>query len=168
LSRHSAKIWPYAIGTSILFVFGACVATIVVTNKLPVQKSDTYMMGYQEADAKANEIINETIEFNKKYKIEYITDEFNMQNSTIKYRVSDINSNPLNNADIKVVITRPDNHIYDQELKDPSITDGVYTFSAVKLPLEGRWDIMAKVSVEGAKRFYNVKTDTRNKEIVEY
>ncbi len=168
MSRSNGRIWPYAIGASIIFVFGACVATIVVTSKVPVEKSDTYMMGYHEADAKANDIINDRIEFNKKYKIEYLTDDFNSQNCVVKYKVGDINSNSVNNADIKVVVTRPDNHKHDQELINPAVEGGVYTFSAIKLPLEGRWDIMAKVSIDGVQRFYNIKTDTRSKEIIEY
>lgn len=168
MSKNSGRIWPYAIGASIVLIFGACVATIVVANKLPVEKSDTYMMGYHEADAKANDILKAAIDFNKKYKVEYITDEFEMQNCVIKYRVSDINSNPINNANIKVIITRPNNHKHDQELKNPTVLDGVYTFEPLKLAQEGRWDIMAHVSVENLQRFYNIKTDTRSKEVVEY
>lgn len=168
MSKSSGRIWPYAIGASIIFVFGACVATIVITNKVPVEKSDTYMMGYHEADEKANDILKAAIDFNKKYKVEYITDEFEAQNCVIKYRVSDINSNPVNNANIKVVVTRPDNHKNDQELNKHSIENGVYTFDAIKLPQDGRWDIMAKVSVDDVQRFYNIKTDTRSKEVVEY
>lgn len=168
MKRSSGRIWPYAIGASIVLIFGACVATVIVTNTLPVEKSDTYMMGYHEADEKANDILKAAIEFNKKYKVEYITEEFDPQNCVIKYRVGDIDSNPINDADIKVVITRPDNHKYDQELKNPTVLNGVYTFEALKLPQEGRWDIMAKVSVKGLERFYNIKTDTRSKEVVEY
>lgn len=168
MSKSSGKIWPYAIGGSIIFIFSACVATIVITNKMPVEKSDTYMMGYHEADEKANDIIKEAIEFNKKYKIEYISSEKNGQDSIIKYRVIDVNSNPINNADLKVVVTRPDNHKYDLILTSPNVTDGIYTFSAIKLPLEGRWDIMTKVSIDGVQKFYNVKTDTRSREFSEY
>lgn len=168
MSKNSGKIWPYAIGASIVLIFGACVATIVVTSKLPVQKSDTYMMGYHEADEKANDILKAAIDFNKKYKIEYITEEFGAQNCIIKYRVGDIDSNPINSANIKIIITRPDNHKHDQELKNPTVSNGVYTFEPLKLPLEGRWDIMAKVSIGNLERFYNIKTDTRSKEVVEY
>ena len=168
MKRNSGRIWPYSIGASIIFIFGACVATIVITSKVPVEKSDTYMMGYHEADAKANDIINERIEFNKKYKIEYLTDGLDSQNCVVKYKVSDINSNSVNSADIKVVVTRPDNHKHDQELINPTVEGGVYTFSPIKLPVEGRWDIMAKVNVDGVQRFYNIKTDTRSKEIIEY
>ncbi|MGE4397288.1 MAG: FixH family protein [Sulfurimonas sp.] len=168
MNLSNGRIWPYAIGASIIFIFGACVATIVVANTLPVEKSDTYMMDYHEADAKANEILESAIAFNKKYKIEYITDGLSTQGSTIKYRVTDIDSNPVNSAQIKVVVTRPNNHKYDQELSSPKVENGIYTFDSIELAGEGRWDIMAKVAIDELQRFYNVKADTRAKEIIEY
>jgi len=168
LSKSKGKIWPYAIGASIILVFGACVATVFVANTLPVEKSDTYMMGYHEADAKANDIIEAEIEFNKKYKVEYITDGLNTNRTVIKYRVTDLNSNPINDAKIKVIVTRPNNHKYDHELTNPSIQNGIYTFSTITLPQEGRWDVMAKVNVHENQRFLNIKADTRSKELHEY
>ena len=165
---NKGMIWPYAIGVSIIVIFGACVATVVVANKLPVEKSDTYMMGYHEADDKANDIINAAISFNKKYKVEYLTNSLHVDASTIKYRVTDVDSNPVNNAEIKVVITRPNNHKYDQELSSPKIQNGIYTFDVIELAKEGRWDIMAKITIGKEQRFYNLKADTRNKEVYEY
>lgn len=164
----NGRIWPYAIGISIVLVFGACIGTIVVANKLPVEKSDTYMMGYHEADAKANDLIEAKIAFNKKYKIEYATESLNTQDSTIKYKVSDLNDNPVNDAKIIVVVTRPNKHKFDQELKNPSVENGIYSFENIKLEKEGRWDIMAKVQVGKEQRFYNIKTDTRNPNSYEY
>ena len=146
----------------------ACVATIVVTSKLPVEKSDTYMMGYHEADAKANELIQARIDFNKKYKVEYITDSLHVESSIIKYKVMDVNNKPINNAILKVIVTRPNNHKHDQELTNPSVENGIYTFSSITLPQVGRWDIMAKINVGDLQRFHNIKADTRMKEIHEY
>ena len=168
MSKSNGRIWPYSIGISIILVFGACIATIVVATKLPVEKSDTYMMGYHEADASANELIEARIAFDKKYKVEYIADGLSMEDSVIKYRVTDLDSNPVSDAKVKVVVTRPNSRKFDIELNDPSTKDGVYTFSSTKLPLEGRWDIMAKVNIGELQRFYNVKVDTRTKEAKEY
>ncbi len=168
MNISNGRIWPYAIGASIIFIFGACVATVIIANKLPVEKSDTYMMGYHEADAKANELIEARIAFNKKYKIEYITDGISQESSVIKYRVTDLNSNPVDSAKIKVIVTRPNNHKHDQELNTPTVLNGVYSFNSITLAQEGRWDIMAKVNVDDVQRFYNVKADTRNKEVYEY
>lgn len=168
MNKSNGKIWPYAIGLSIFLVFIAAVATVIIAQKLPVEKSDTYMMGYHEADAKANELIQARIDFNKKYKIEYITESLHVEGSVIKYKVLDLDNNPVNNADLKIIVTRPNNHKHDQELNNPVVENGVYTFSKITLPKEGRWDIMAKVNVDNLQRFYNVKTDTRSKGAYEY
>ena len=168
MKKNNGMIWPYAIGTSILLIFGACVATVIVANTLPVEKSDTYMMDYHQADAKANELIKARIAFNKKYNIEYLTNELDLENSVIKYRVLDKDSNPVANAKIEVVITRPNNHKHDQTLVESTYENGEYIFPSVKLPVEGRWDIMARVSVGDLQRYYNVKADTRSKGAYEY
>ena len=168
MSKNKGLIWPYAIGISIVLVFGACIATIVAANKLPVEKSHTYMMDYHEADAKANELIEARIEFDKKYKVEYIADGLSLDNTIVKYRVTDLNSQAVDNAKIEIIVTRPNNHKHNQNLSLPSYEDGVYSFSPIKLPIEGRWDIMARVSVGDVQRYYNIKADTRAKEAFEY
>jgi len=164
----NGRIWPYAIGTSIILIFGACVATVIVANKLPVEKSDTYMMGYHQADALANDLIKARIAFDEKYKVSYIASGLSLDNSTISYKVTDLDSNPVNDAKLNIVVTRPNNHKHNQELDNPNVENGIYTFSSVKLPLEGRWNIMAKINIDELQRFHNVKADTRTKEAKEF
>ncbi len=168
MNLSNGRIWPYAIAASIIAIFGACVATVFVANTLPVEKSDTYMMGYHEADAKANELLQAKILFEKHYKVEYVTQVFGTQKAILSYKISDKDANPIDNANIKVVVTRPNNHKHDQELSNPKVQNGIYTFESITLPQEGRWDIMAKVSVGELERFYNIKTDTRGKSFSEY
>lgn len=168
MNLTSGKIWPYAIGIAIVFVFGACVATVVVASTLPVQKADTYMMDYQDADANANEIINALIQFNKKYSIEYVSQALSQKGTQLQYKITDKNGNAINDAKLKVVLTRPNQIKYDIELTQPTISDGVYTFSNITLPLEGRWDIMAKVEIGNDSRYFNLKADTREAVVKEY
>lgn len=168
MSKSNGQIWPYAIVISIILIFAAGVTTVVIATKSPVEKSDAYMMDYHEADAKANDLIEARIAFDKKYKIEYITDSLSMSDSTIKYKVSDVDSKKVCDANITVVITRPDSHQYDKQLSNPTVENGVYSFKSIKLEKEGRWDIMAKVSVGDLQRYYNVKADTRVKNSSEY
>jgi len=168
MSKSSGRAWPYAIGAAITLVFGFCVATIVVTAQAPVEKSNDYMMDYQDADATANEIIKAQIEFEKRYNVEYISDKISLDSTTLKYKITDKNSKAVNSARIKVVITRPTTDKYDQELKEFNVENGIYTFKGIKLPLEGRWNIIAKITVDNAEKFYNIKADTRKKEVKEY
>jgi nitrogen fixation protein FixH len=164
----SGKIWPYAIGISIAFIFAACIATIVVSNTLPVEKSDDYMMGYHEADMNANKLINDQIAFDKKYKVEFINNGLDMKNTKLQYRVTDLDSNLIDSAKFKIITTRPNKKEYDQEFTESKYENGIYTFDNIKLPLEGRWNIMAKITIGDNTRFLNIKADTRHKKISEY
>ncbi len=166
--EDKALRWPYTIGASIVLVFGFCVATIIISFERPVEPSDLYMRGYHEADANINEIIANEIAFKKRYTIEYVSEQLNMQNSVIKYKISDVNGNAINNADLKIVVTRPNNHKHDTELSGADINNGIYTFSSIALPQAGRWDIMAYVSIDGYERYYNLKADTRYESTFEY
>lgn len=168
LSKSDGRIWPYAIGGSIIMVFGFCVATIVVTQSANIQESDAYMTHYQDADAKANDLIEARIAFDKNCKIEYISEGISESGSTLKYRVTDLNSNIINSAKLKLLITRPETQEFNQELQNPIVENGVYTFENVKFPKAGVWNIMARVDVGNLSRYYNIKADTRATSSYEY
>jgi len=164
----NGKIWPYAIGISIALVFSFCIATVVVTHQASVQESDVYMTNYQDADARADDIFKARLAFDNKYNIKYMTKALNTDSTIIKYKVTDKNLNPINNAVIKILVSRPDDKSFNIELKNPSIESGVYTFNAIKLSKQGRWDVMAQVDVDKLERFYNLHADTRTKEAFEF
>ena len=164
----SGRVWPYAIGISITMVFGFCVATIVVTQSANIQESDAYMTHYQDADAKANDYIKAQIAFDKKYTIEYITEGLVKEDGVIRYRVTDKDARPINDAKIVVATSRPETAAYNQKLENPVIADGVYSFSGALFPKEGLWNIIAKVDVEDESRYLNIKADTRIKDAFEF
>lgn len=166
--KSSGKIWPYILGGSITMVFGFCVATIMVTSKADIQESNAYMTNYQDADARANELINAQIAFDKKYKIAYVSEGIGGENPKIQYKITDKNGNIVNNAQLLVEISRPETQKFTQRLKDFSVNNGVYTFEGAKFPKVGVWDIIAKVQVGDDYRFYNLKADTRIKEVFEF
>lgn len=169
MNLSSGKIWPYAISLAIFGIFSACVASIVVTTqKAPVMLSDAYMMDYHQADAQANDIINAQIAFDKEYDMSYISQGLNSENTEIQYKLTDKNQNAINDATIKILVTRPHELQYNMEFENPSVVEGVYSFSDIKLPKEGRWNIIAKVEVGQKSGFYNIKADTRETEFKKY
>ena len=161
MDKNAGRKWPIIIGLSIMAVVGFSIATIKVAMNNPVAMSDYGMQGYHEYDRDANDIISEKIAFDQKYAIAFLTPQLNEKGAVLAYQVSDKAGNPVNDATIDVVLTRPDSSKNDVKLTKPAINDGKYTFEAVDLPKVGRWDIMAKVSVSGVKRYYNLKADTR-------
>jgi nitrogen fixation protein FixH len=166
--KSSGKIWPYIIGISITLVFGFCVATVVVTSKADIQSSDVYMTNYQDADAKANELIKAQIAFDKKYNLAYTTKTIAGENPVVAYTLQDKEGNPINSAEIIVQISRPETSKFDQKLQNPEVRDGVYRFRDASFPKEGVWNIIAKVKVGEDYKFYNIKADTRNDNAYEF
>jgi nitrogen fixation protein FixH len=166
--EKKALIWPYAIGASIVLVFGFCVTTVVVSFERPVEQSDLYMRNYHETNADINDIIEKEIAFKKHYNVEYVAQQLDMNGSVLKYKISDKEGNGIDSAKIHVVITRPNNHKYDRELNATRVENGIYSFDEITLPKPGRWDIMAWVSVDGYERYYNIKADTRYESTFEY
>lgn len=162
MSKSSGRVWPYAIGLSITAVFGFCVATIVVTSKADIQESDAYMTHYQDADANANALIESTIAFDKKYKIEYITEAIGDSNPILKYKITDLKANPINDAEVVVATSRPETSEFNQKFEKPLIENGIYSFSGATFSKVGVWNIIAKVSIGEDSRYYNIKADTRN------
>ena len=161
MKKNSGIIWPIGIGLSILGVVALGAWTIMEASKMPVQESDIYMTYYQDADANANKIINAAIAFNKKYNIEYLGEQLNVNNSKIAYKITTKDGKNINDAKVKLIVTRPQTHEYDFTLENPKVSDGTYSFET-KLPCIGRWNIMAQIEVGENKRYYNLKADTRS------
>lgn len=168
METNAGKKWPWIIGFSIVGVVIACVITIKVALNNPVEQSDYGMQNYHEYDANVNQIIEAKIAFDKKYKIEFKTEQIAEKDTVISYTVEGPDGNPINDANVSVVLTRPDTTKNNIELNNPTITNGTYTFNPVDLPKAGRWDILAKISVGENHRYYNLKADTRNSNTFEF
>jgi nitrogen fixation protein FixH len=119
------------------------------------------MTNYQNADTDANKLINARIAFNKKYNLEYLGKQLNAQNAQLIYKITTKDGKSVNDAKLKVIVTRPQTHNEDMTLVNPKIDNGIYSFET-KLPGIGRWDVMASVEIGADKRFYNLKMDTRD------
>jgi len=166
--ESTGRAWPYILGGAITLVFGFCVATIVVTSKADIQESDAYMTHYQDADAKANDLIKARIAFDKKYKISYIGDGIGEKDSLVKYEIIDVDGNPVDDAVLVLATSRPETSKFNQKVENPKVEGGIYTFSGLEFPKVGLWNLILKVKVGDDYRFYNVKADTRIKEAFEF
>ena len=167
--QSDGKIWPYAIVGSIILIIFASIATIVIAVQNPVEMSDMDMQDYHHYDANANEIITAQIAFKKKYNLTYASHTFKVENAVVSYRLTDTSGNAVDNAKFNIMVTRPGNHNTDLPFEKASkIDSGLYTFEIGKLPLEGRWNVLAKVVVGEDVRYLNLKVDTRNESAFEY
>ncbi len=157
----SGKQWPIGIALAITAVAGLCVWTIRVTSSASIQESDAYMTSYQDADARANDIIKARIAFDKKYRLKYVTQKLNENGCDVKYSLTTLDGKPVAAATMLLAISRPETQIYDKKIKNPSFENGLYTFKDVKFPKVGAWNLLLKVNVGKNYCFYDIKTDTR-------
>ncbi len=166
--KNPGTKWPIIIALSIVGIIAACVVTIKVALNNPVQMSDYGMQNYHSYDANVNDIITAKIAFDRLYAIAFITPQITEKGSIIAYKVTDKAGNNINDAQIDVVLTRPDTTDSDIRLNNPVVREGVYTFPSTDLPKAGRWDILAKVRVGNDQRYFNLKADTRNPNTFEF
>lgn len=168
MNKNAGRKWPIIIAVSTLIVIGFGAVTIKTAINNPVEMSDYGMQGYHEYDRDANDIINSKIAFDQKYLISFLTPQITEKGAVLSYQVTDKSGNPVNDAKFEVVMTRPDSTKFDVNCTQASVSEGKYTFNPVDLPKEGRWDIMAKVSVGAVQRYYNLKADTRSPNTFEF
>lgn len=168
INKDAGKKWPWIISISIIIVIGFSVATIKVALNNPVEMSGYGMQNYHEYDKNVNEIMSAKIEFDKRYNITFLTPQISDKKSVLIYAIKDKSGNAIEDANVSVVLTRPDTTKFDITLSKPVSENGVYTFEAIDLPKPGRWDIMAKVTIGEYQRYYNLKADTRNPNTTEF
>ncbi len=162
------KQWPIGIIASIIFIVIACGLTIYVALLQPVQEDRDMMLDYHGVDQNANKLIVAALVFNQKYKLTYTGEGVSTEGSTLSYKVEDANNNPINDAVIKVIISRPITSDNQVVLENPRIENGNYIFDNVQVAQKGRWNILAKVSVGNDFRHMNLKSDTLQKNVFEY
>ena len=168
INKNAGKKWPWIIAISTMIVIGFAIATIKVAINNPVEMSTYGMQSYHEYDNHVNDIINAKIEFDKKYTIAFSTPQISEKKSLIAYVIKDKSGKVVEDANISVVLTRPDTTKLDITLEKPILLNGVYTFPAIDLPKAGRWDIMAKITIAKDQRYYNVQADTRYGNTLEF
>lgn len=168
MNKDAGRKWPIIIALSIVAVIALGVVTVKVAMNHPVAMSDYGMQTYHEYDNNVNDIINAKIAFDNKYDIRFLTSQIAEKGTVVVYQVTDKAGKAVNDANISVVLTRPDTSDFDLNLTQPVVEEGKYTFNAVDLPKAGRWDILTKVSVGTDQRYYNLKADTRKPDTFEF
>lgn len=168
MSLSSGKQWPIGITAGIIFIVIACGLTIYAALLQPVQEDSDLMLDYHTLDANVNEVIAAGISFDKKYRLSYIGEGVSKKGSQLAYRVEDYDGRAINSADITLVVTRPTTVDENINLEKPRVENGNYYFDNVKVPHEGRWNILARVSVEDEYRHMNLHSDTMQTSVFEY
>ena len=160
--------WPIGVVGSIMLIVVACGVTIYIALLQPVQEDADMMTDYHSLDANVNDIIVAGIIFNKKYNLIYTGEGVSTQGSRVSFMIEDMEGNPVDNAVVDVIISRPITSDNQVVLQNPHKENGNYIFDNVKVAEKGRWNILTKVTVGEDYRHMNLKSDTLEKHVFEY
>ena len=161
----SGKQWPIFVAVAIMGVVGLSYWTIKETMKSDLSQSDMYMSKYQDIDENINDYIVKNINFDKKYVAKVVDIDLASQEGYIRYKITTKSNEPVNDATVELVLTRPVADAKDVKLTPTKTDQGIYSFEGIHLPKKGRWNLRFHIKIGKLERFENLKADTRSKEV---
>jgi hypothetical protein len=171
------------------FTFSMIVWTVKSAVETPVYDDKSFMTSYHDVDDNFNQMMLENHQFNKKYesKVTINGRMVGMEVSDILYgqrslkkksnnqemlqlgenslsvRITKKESGMLiSDANISFQITRAIEDMYDINLNQFDLDNGVYTTFA-KIEMEGHWNIIGKIKIGGDTGYLYIKTKTKTK-----
>lgn len=159
--KNQKNYWPHAIIASIILIVIACIYTIIIALDNPVEMDSYYLEKYQKVDRNINDIIEKQKKFFDKYEVKYDFTSIKMDKpQTIALLLLDKKSNEfVKNANIFLLITRPDTNKFNQEYKSTSSKDGKYIFENIVVQKPGRWQFKAKIKSEDYEGFHEYEVN---------
>ncbi len=147
-------------------------------NKVPVNKDNSFLSDYHYIDHNYNEIVHERDEFNKKFdlslmlnnygeKVEVINPTtgvktffpygFKAGENSFSFSIFNKNKEAVNNAKVKILLTRFETNNYDKPLEIASVENGTYKIKPFSIEKVGRWKIILSVEIDKYKNIYEYK-----------
>ncbi len=141
--------------------------TIKSASSMPVEKENTYMMAYQDADMNINGIMASQSAFNAKYTIELvdaktikIDENKNSKRKQVldqvaltaganqfSYRVVDKNGTEIKDAKVSFLLTRPHTDIDDKKIEKISFNGKAFETPKINITKPGRYTLVLKAQI---------------------
>jgi len=133
----------------------ACAAVVIIAMKNPVEMDSFYMEKYQQVDENINEIMAKQKVFDENYALEYKTNKFTIgtQNSFELSIKNKKDGSLLENADIQLMVTRPETNQFNQEISVKQAKNGTFIFEGIEVTKPGRWQILTKIHINDKSGF---------------
>ena len=146
---NEKNYWPHAIVASIVFIVISCALTIKIALDNPVEMDSFYLEKYQSVDRNFNDIMEKQKAFDQAYVLEYGVRKFTMgKEETVALKIKDKQKGTyLDNAEVVLMLTRPETNANNKEMRASKTTDGAFLFGPITVDKPGRWQLLAKVKV---------------------
>ena len=73
--------------------------------------------------------------------------------NTFSFSIVDKNGKAVENAKVRLMISRPETNEYNQEFLLEKAADGRYSFEGIKADKPGRWQILTRISIDGIEAY---------------
>ena len=146
-AKSEKTLYPYIVIGMIIGCVVACGFTIKIALDNPVEMDTFYMEKYQKVDHNINQILQLQEEFNARFDIGYSTEKFKIGQNTLTLKLTDKSGNAVDNANITLMLSRPDTNKQNKELKATHGENGLYTFGPFEISKPGRWQILSKIQI---------------------
>ena len=170
MNSQKGRGWPLSIIGIFIFLSIMLFGILYISLKyVPVNKENVFLMGYQEVDKSYNEIMAEQERFNSLYNVEIQTPKLSQDpietirmngekaffehafslgsGNRFEVRVTDKTMNKGKSANIELLLTRFETSEFDQMIAVKEEKSGTYVTEPFTIEHEGRWKIVAKVTI---------------------
>jgi len=147
--KKERNYWPYAIISIILIVVIRGIFSIYVASKNPVQEETLFMEKYQTVDKNIHKLMADKSKFDKNFDIIYADKKFVQGTNTFYIKVQDKKTHKfIGNADITLLVTRPETNKFNQKMKPTKIEKDQYLFTNIQVHRPGRWRLMTNIKID--------------------
>jgi nitrogen fixation protein FixH len=153
-AKSERNYYPHIVVGMILGMVVACTWVIKIAVSNPVEMDTYYMEKYQKVDHNINEILALQAKFDAAFNLGYSTDKFVMGSNTVTLKLTDKNGQAINDANIQLMLSRPETNQENKELKASKVQNGEYTFGPFEINKPGRWQILSKITVGEYKGYH--------------
>jgi putative lipoprotein len=157
---NKKTFWPYGIMLSLVAIFVACVATVVISLDYPVYMDDFYLSKYQNVDKNYNEIQISQAKFEKKYSVSFTQNNVKVDTPTdISIKITPLLGQTLPKFSSDVLLTRKFTTEFDKTFTLNSQGNEII-IPQVTLKDQGIWQIKVIISDDANNTaFYSFDTN---------
>lgn len=145
--KKERNFWPHTIIGMISAVVVAGGYTIYLAVQNPVEMDTYYMEKYQKVDQNINDILQMQAKFDAAFTVLYSTDRFNLGKNSITISLSDKEGRAIHDAQVTLLLSRPETNKENKMMKPSVSANGQYTFEGIDIEKPGRWQILTKTIV---------------------
>jgi hypothetical protein len=157
MSKVKINYWPLAILGLLGIGVVLTIWTINVASKNPTYMDSAYFADYRTVDKNINEYIANEDKFNSKYMVDTESTSLVIGQNKLDIKVFNSDMEPIENAKVSLLVTRPHTTASDIKLAMTYTEDGEYVSKSFEIKDKGRWEVIYRVEIDGLVSFKKVK-----------